>query len=207
MARNPINSQWFYDQLDSRGLSLRRAAAQIGMDPASMSRSFKGSRRLQSDEISALANLFRKPIEETMRQAGVTDEPPLLAVDFMVEADGRVEWLLSSHQRARATLTASITNEVRAKLRAWGRGSYQIGSVRRGDGPMAAFAHSIVVIDGHPTANPAGKQAIFKNHNGWSLGTIVATDPLGVSVILGMDGRESETQILEARQVHAILPA
>lgn len=60
-APNPIDRDWLDARLKAAGLSLRRAAAAIGMDPSALSRSLNGKRRLQIAEADRLARVLGVP--------------------------------------------------------------------------------------------------------------------------------------------------
>jgi transcriptional regulator with XRE-family HTH domain len=58
---HPIDRDWFDARLKAAGLSLRKAAAAIGMDPSALSRSLSGKRRLQIAEADRLARVLGVP--------------------------------------------------------------------------------------------------------------------------------------------------
>lgn len=49
MKKDP-HAEWFKDQMSQTGLSLRRLAKVIGMDPAALSRCIHGERKFQLEE-------------------------------------------------------------------------------------------------------------------------------------------------------------
>ncbi len=67
---HPIDRDWFAARLKAAGLSLRKAAAQIGMDPSALSRSLGGKRRLQIAEVDRLARVLGVPAALLIERIG-----------------------------------------------------------------------------------------------------------------------------------------
>lgn len=78
---HPIDRDWFAARLKAAGLSLRKAAAQIGMDPSALSRSLNGKRRLQIAEVDRLARVLGVPAALLIDRIGGRGEAilPLVA--------------------------------------------------------------------------------------------------------------------------------
>lgn len=51
----PIDTKWFFAQLKAKGLSLRRLAADLGMDASAVSRMFNGQRNMTAEEQDRIA--------------------------------------------------------------------------------------------------------------------------------------------------------
>jgi hypothetical protein len=67
----PINKAWFTDQFAAKRLSQRQLAFQINMDPAALSMTLSGQRKLQLPEAEAIAAQLGVPALEVLRQAGL----------------------------------------------------------------------------------------------------------------------------------------
>lgn len=91
---HPIDREWFDARLKAAGLSLRRAAADIGMDPSALSRSLNGKRRLQIAEADRLARVLGVPAALLIARIGGRGEwsVPLVAAEetppFVHDAEG-----------------------------------------------------------------------------------------------------------------------
>lgn len=66
-----INKAWFKEQLESHKISQRGLAKKIGVDPAAISYTFSGQRKMSMDEAKAIADILLVPVTEVMRQAGI----------------------------------------------------------------------------------------------------------------------------------------
>jgi hypothetical protein len=66
-----IDSQWFRDQLADRKLTQRAAAKLLNLDPSSLSLLLDGHRRMRIDQAGEFARVFKLPISEIVRRAGV----------------------------------------------------------------------------------------------------------------------------------------
>lgn len=66
-----IDKDWFMNSLRGRKQSLRALARHLGMDPASLSRTFAGRRRMQMSEAESIALFLGVTTEEVMERAGV----------------------------------------------------------------------------------------------------------------------------------------
>lgn len=66
-----INKHWFSTVLADRQISQRRLAEMLSLDYGAMSRTFKGTRRLQIDEAAEIAKILEKPLDEVLTHAGI----------------------------------------------------------------------------------------------------------------------------------------
>lgn len=53
-----VDRKWFQERLDRKGLTLRKTAALVGIDPAALSRTLKGNRRMKLDEVAKIATVL-----------------------------------------------------------------------------------------------------------------------------------------------------
>lgn len=66
-----LNKDWFTERLRAMKISQRGLAAKIGIDPAAMSYTFSGKRKMTMPEAKAIADVLMVPVTEVMRQAGI----------------------------------------------------------------------------------------------------------------------------------------
>lgn len=66
-----VNKVWFQDKLKDLGISQRRLAKKIDLDPAAVSYMLAGTRRITMDEAKKIAEVMLVPVTEVMRQAGI----------------------------------------------------------------------------------------------------------------------------------------
>lgn len=67
----PLNKEWFSSKLKALKISQRTLAKRIDIDPAAMSYTFSGKRRMTMDEARKIAAVLLVPVTEVMRQAGI----------------------------------------------------------------------------------------------------------------------------------------
>lgn len=67
-----VNTRWFQDHCRSRGLTQRFVAKALGVDPATLSMIFKGSRKLRLEEAVVIAELFSVGLDEVLVAAGIS---------------------------------------------------------------------------------------------------------------------------------------
>ncbi|RYD65807.1 MAG: XRE family transcriptional regulator [Verrucomicrobiaceae bacterium] len=63
MIQLAIDTQWFHERIKERGLSQRRLAELMEMEPGALNRMLKGSRKMCIQEASDLARLLEIPVE------------------------------------------------------------------------------------------------------------------------------------------------
>jgi hypothetical protein len=66
-----INTRWFKDRFSERKLSIRKAAPQLGLDAAALSRMLRGLRRMKLDEAAALASVLGVSLKEVLIHSGL----------------------------------------------------------------------------------------------------------------------------------------
>lgn len=68
-----IDTDWFHQQLEARGGSVRGLARFMGLDPSAVSRMLKGERKMSADEQDQVSNFLGINLEEiAMRRRGET---------------------------------------------------------------------------------------------------------------------------------------
>ncbi len=54
----PVDKEWFRKRLEGKGLTLRKTAGLIGMDPAALSRTLNGERKMKLPEVGKIATVL-----------------------------------------------------------------------------------------------------------------------------------------------------
>lgn len=67
----PMNTEWFKQRLADRKLSQRKLAKLMGLDPAAVSLTLRGQRRMTNEEAHFIASTVGVPVTEVLRQAGI----------------------------------------------------------------------------------------------------------------------------------------
>lgn len=67
----PMNTEWFKQKLAERKLSQRQLAKQMDLDPAAISLTLRGRRRMTNEEAHLISNHIGVPVTEVLRQAGI----------------------------------------------------------------------------------------------------------------------------------------
>jgi transcriptional regulator with XRE-family HTH domain len=66
----PVDQRWFQTAIKNANLSQRRLAQMLDMDPASLSLTLRGKRKMQIGEATALAEHLNLPVDEVLAHAG-----------------------------------------------------------------------------------------------------------------------------------------
>lgn len=96
-----IDSAWFVNQLQERGMSQRRLAKDMGIDPASVHRLLQGKRPMRFDEATQLSVLLGVTVSDVLRHAGLpVGAGETLPVIGYVNGDGEahIDW---GHEQGR----------------------------------------------------------------------------------------------------------
>ena len=67
----PMNTEWFRQRLADRKLSQRQLAKLMGLDPAAVSLTLRGQRKMTNEEAHFIASTIGVPVTEVLRQAGI----------------------------------------------------------------------------------------------------------------------------------------
>lgn len=90
--RNESRALWFKARMADVNLSLRGCAKMVGMDPSALSRAVSGQRKLQVDEIAALALTLGVPKPEIEKRLGVkAEDDGTVAIEGWIDHRGNVE--------------------------------------------------------------------------------------------------------------------
>lgn len=143
----PIDSKWFYARLADRRMSLRGLARELGMEPSSLSRTFRGERRMQMVEAEQIAARLNLPVEEILQHTGIrlTGQSPgdnLAVLAATIETqDGRV--LLSDRRPLPRPMHDEVLRYQRVRSTVIKDGGVAI--IRGTTGPLAPLDDSILI--------------------------------------------------------------
>jgi transcriptional regulator with XRE-family HTH domain len=91
---NTVNADWFKQQLEQRRLSQRKLARFLELDPSAITLTLNGKRRMQLDEASRIATFLGVPVEEVLKNAGLSleqNQPRLVALYGAIDSGNQVE--------------------------------------------------------------------------------------------------------------------
>lgn len=78
-AVSKLDRNWFDETMKRRGISLRMLAKEIGIDPAALSKTLKGTRKMQVDEVRKIANALGEDegvvLSHALAEPGVSRTP------------------------------------------------------------------------------------------------------------------------------------
>lgn len=57
-SSSKLDKEWFVERMRRRGLSMRSLAKEIGLDPAALSKTLNGTRKMQVDEVVSIASVL-----------------------------------------------------------------------------------------------------------------------------------------------------
>lgn len=165
--RLKIDSDWFNDRLKARGLSQRAAAQIIGRHASVFTRSLKGTRRFDVDDIVSLRSVLQCSSDDILRRLGYPVESYGVPIIGKITSDGRV-----STVTGRKGGTVSIP-DMPADARAY--------VVEADGGTLAAYANAAFIVQEGP-AGATIKPEVFGRL------CIVEADP-HITPVLGVLGK------------------
>lgn len=95
------NTKWFKEKLAERDMSMRRLAKHLGLDPAAVSLTLRGMRKMTSPEAHQIGQLLGVQVTEVLRQAGVPISDDVRTVPWAqyVTSKGQVKELAAPGKR------------------------------------------------------------------------------------------------------------
>lgn len=66
-----IDAKWLRLNIDRKGYSLRAFSKAMGLDPSGLQAVLRGDRRVQLDEVEAIARLLEQPVAEVLARVGM----------------------------------------------------------------------------------------------------------------------------------------
>lgn len=103
-----IDGNWFHNQLDDRGQSLRALARHLGKDASAVSRTFSGKRRMTMEEAAEIAVFLGVSVTEVMHHAGITRDGeglgPKILLSAVIGEDGEIRALSEPQPLPQAVL-------------------------------------------------------------------------------------------------------
>lgn len=87
-----FNKPWFVSRLQALKISQRRLAKMIDLDPSAVTLMLTGRRKMKTDEVHKIANIFNVSVAEVMRHAGidVTDDVRKVKIKGFIGDKSRV---------------------------------------------------------------------------------------------------------------------
>ena len=85
----PMNTEWFKQRLADRKLSQRKLAKLMGLDPAAVSLTLRGQRRMTNEEAHFIASTVGVPVTEVLRQAGIEVLDDVRSVPIRAAVDAK----------------------------------------------------------------------------------------------------------------------
>lgn len=83
----PIDTDWFKQKLAERKLSQRQLAKLMNLDPAAITLTLRGQRKMTNEEANFIASAIGVPVTEVLRQAGVEVLDDVRAVPISAAVD------------------------------------------------------------------------------------------------------------------------
>lgn len=98
-----INTAWFQERLYALEISQTKLGEAMGLDKGAVSLLLRGKRKMSVHEAGQIASVFGVPVDEVLRQAGVSgpqgSSKPRVNVVGSVEPSGRVVHTITSGPR------------------------------------------------------------------------------------------------------------
>lgn len=99
-----MDTTWFKARLQEARISQRGLAKLIGVDPAAVSLTFNGRRKLQLKEAGAIAAILHRPVTEILLHAGIPigEETPTVPLVGYIDGAGEahIDWRAEPIDRA-----------------------------------------------------------------------------------------------------------
>lgn len=162
-----IDSAWFNDRLRARGLSQRAAASIIGRHASIFSRSLKGARRFDVDDIVSLRSVLQCSSDEILRRLGYPVESQGVPIVGKITSDGRIS-TVTGRKGGQVSLP-----DMPADAKAY--------VVEADSGALAAYADAAVIVQEGPAGGTV-KPEVFGRL------CIVEADP-HLTPVLGVLGK------------------
>lgn len=202
-----INKSWFVTALRDAERTQADLAGLLEISPSQISKLFKGERRVQLDEVVAIANFLHKPIREVLINLGVplddsvggagasTKQIPIIG---KIELDG--------------TLTIDLKKTDHRKVDAPGRVPPGTAAVvvpaSVADSALSIAGLYFFVIPDAIDPGAIGRLAVVRQQRGpWLLRTVrPGLEPGKYDLVGGPNGTEENQQIIAAGPILLIRP-
>ena len=86
-----IDSKWFRDSLADRRMTQREFATLAGMDPASLTLTLQGKRRMTIERAAEFARILAIPVDDVMKRFGINAHENAQRVPIIGYIDGAAE--------------------------------------------------------------------------------------------------------------------
>lgn len=188
--RRNVDTKWLQEKFKQTGLSQRAIAEAIMRAPSDLSRSIRGKRAFNIDDVADLARFLRVSTDEFMRRIGYDIEPRGIPIVGTVTRNGRV---------------SSITNRKGEMLKIGEFGSDCVAYVRDDDSAVFVVGKSI----SPPPPDAVGRLCIVEADGELMpvVGTLGKSPQRGAVTleVLGTDERLTLTKIISAAVVLAVI--
>ena len=202
----PINKDWFFQQLAARSKSMRDLAKFLNVDPSATSRMFSGARKMRMDEAEKIARFLAVPVEEVLRNASI-DISDLAIQRIMIGATVSDKGRLIEIEPQE--LPSSIAARAQAALGIEQRRGVVAAQVRAVKGPLSLWDDAVILFAETHVIEPAavGVLSIAKLRDGMQvLGHLERVRKTGEATMRGADGESREVVLASAAPVLAVLP-
>lgn len=201
-----LDRDWFLDQLQKRGKSMRGLAKFLEIDPSAASRIFSGDRKMRISEAEKIARFLGVPVDQVLQRAGVD-------VQNRNVGRMRLEATISDQGKLVAIepqeLPAPVVVRAQASLGIEQQGRIVAAQVRAEIGPLALWDDAVVIFAETSIVEPAavGVLSIAKLRDGVTmLGHLERARKTGEASLRMSDGEVREVEIVSAAPVLAVLP-
>jgi transcriptional regulator with XRE-family HTH domain len=141
-----VNTQWFQNKIETKGLSQRVVAKALKVDPSAITQIFYGRRKLSIAEAAELARVLQEPLEDVLHNAGIKTASIAMARNTLivagaVDSASRVTFGASAVKGQRSVPYPSFLGRGAAALR------FQTGAGGVMDGALVYFHETNGKVD------------------------------------------------------------
>lgn len=209
-----IDGDWFHNQLDDRGQSLRALARHLGKDASAVSRTFSGKRRMTMEEAAEIAAFLGVPVTEVMHHAGITGRAgtledrerlgPKILLSATIGEDGEVRSLAEPQP-----LPQAVLDKAQLSIGAGRNRAIIAAQVRASSGPLSIWDDAVLLFAPADSIEPgaigalsicgltSGKQILAKLDRARKTGEARVVSPAG---------KIEEVVLVTAAPVLALIP-
>lgn len=206
--RANIDTKWFEQQLERAGRNQSDLARHLNLHRSAVSRLLKGERKMQTDEVNAIASFLNLPAPVVLKHAGVAvdldGQPTRILLAAIINAKGEVERLDEPRP-----LPQSVIDAAQAAIQKHGNGQIIAAQIRALEGPLAIWDDWIVLFKHTDSVdmNAIGSTAICRSYSGEQImGKIERARKTGEARVVTVDGETREFDLHTATKVLALIP-
>lgn len=109
-----IDSKWFRDSLTDRRMTQREFASLAGMDPASLTLTIQGKRRMTIERAAEFARILGVPVDDVMKKFGINAHEDIQRVPIIGFIDGAAEVTITPEPIGRTISPFLLPHDVSA---------------------------------------------------------------------------------------------